>query len=97
MNKALRAMMKGAVWRDYSSISGRPSLLWLPVNCLSSLYHPASASHSVSLFLSLQAVLFDIINKNFDKIKRPRGDGKALIYWGRLQARFFFFNKQQPV
>uniref|UniRef100_A0A3Q1JAN1 Proteasome activator complex subunit 1 n=1 Tax=Anabas testudineus TaxID=64144 RepID=A0A3Q1JAN1_ANATE len=26
------------------------------------------------------AVLFDIINKNFDKIKRPRGDGKALIY-----------------
>uniref|UniRef100_A0A3Q3CXK6 Proteasome activator complex subunit 1 n=1 Tax=Haplochromis burtoni TaxID=8153 RepID=A0A3Q3CXK6_HAPBU len=28
----------------------------------------------------LQAVLFDIINKNFDKIKRPRGDGKALIY-----------------
>ncbi|CAK6951917.1 proteasome activator complex subunit 1 [Scomber scombrus] len=26
------------------------------------------------------AVLFDIINKNYDKIKRPRGDGKALIY-----------------
>ncbi|CAJ1082436.1 hypothetical protein PFLUV_G00254270 [Xyrichtys novacula] len=26
------------------------------------------------------AVLFDIITKNFDKIKRPRGDGKALIY-----------------
>ncbi|XP_068603861.1 proteasome activator complex subunit 1 isoform X2 [Brachionichthys hirsutus] len=26
------------------------------------------------------AVLFDVINKNYDKIKRPRGDGKALIY-----------------
>lgn len=26
------------------------------------------------------AVMFDIINKNYDKIKRPRGDGKALIY-----------------
>ncbi|XP_017287802.1 proteasome activator complex subunit 1 [Kryptolebias marmoratus] len=26
------------------------------------------------------AVLFDIITKNYDKIKRPRGDGKALIY-----------------
>ncbi|KAM6971265.1 proteasome activator complex subunit 1 [Tautogolabrus adspersus] len=26
------------------------------------------------------AVLFDIINKNFDKIKKPRGEGKALIY-----------------
>ncbi|XP_035981152.1 proteasome activator complex subunit 1 [Fundulus heteroclitus] len=26
------------------------------------------------------AVLFDIINKNYDKIKKPRGDGKALIY-----------------
>ncbi|XP_072234621.1 proteasome activator complex subunit 1 [Leuresthes tenuis] len=24
--------------------------------------------------------LFDIINKNYDKIKKPRGDGKALIY-----------------
>ncbi|XP_031728255.1 proteasome activator complex subunit 1 [Anarrhichthys ocellatus] len=26
------------------------------------------------------AVLFDVITKNFDKIKKPRGDGKALIY-----------------
>uniref|UniRef100_A0A1A8J8Y9 Proteasome activator complex subunit 1 n=1 Tax=Nothobranchius kuhntae TaxID=321403 RepID=A0A1A8J8Y9_NOTKU len=26
------------------------------------------------------AALFDIINKNYDKIKKPRGDGKALIY-----------------
>lgn len=26
------------------------------------------------------AVLFDIINKNYDKIKKPRGEGKALIY-----------------
>ncbi|XP_020494195.1 proteasome activator complex subunit 1 [Labrus bergylta] len=26
------------------------------------------------------AVLFDIINKNYNKIKKPRGDGKALIY-----------------
>ncbi|XP_062335949.1 proteasome activator complex subunit 1 [Osmerus eperlanus] len=26
------------------------------------------------------AVLFDIINKNYDKIKKPRGDSKALIY-----------------
>ncbi|XP_069044259.1 proteasome activator complex subunit 1 isoform X2 [Lepisosteus oculatus] len=26
------------------------------------------------------AVLYDIISKNFDKIKKPRGDGKALIY-----------------
>ncbi|KAL7373165.1 hypothetical protein ABVT39_000371 [Epinephelus coioides] len=26
------------------------------------------------------AVLFDIITKNYDKIKKPRGDGKALIY-----------------
>lgn len=26
------------------------------------------------------AVLFDIITKNYDKIKRPRGNGKALIY-----------------
>ncbi|XP_013880716.1 proteasome activator complex subunit 1 [Austrofundulus limnaeus] len=29
---------------------------------------------------NIYAVLFDIINKNYDKIKRPRGDGKALIY-----------------
>ncbi|XP_022054648.1 proteasome activator complex subunit 1 [Acanthochromis polyacanthus] len=29
---------------------------------------------------STYAVLFDIINKNYDKIKKPRGDGKALIY-----------------
>nr|ACO07462.1 Proteasome activator complex subunit 1 [Oncorhynchus mykiss] len=27
------------------------------------------------------ALLFDIINKNYDKIKKPRGDCKALIYW----------------
>lgn len=26
------------------------------------------------------AVLFDLINKNYDKIKKPRGDCKALIY-----------------
>ncbi|KAJ8413242.1 hypothetical protein AAFF_G00092380 [Aldrovandia affinis] len=26
------------------------------------------------------AVLYDIINKNYDKIKKPRGDSKALIY-----------------
>ncbi|XP_046880412.1 proteasome activator complex subunit 1 isoform X2 [Hypomesus transpacificus] len=26
------------------------------------------------------AVLFDIIDKNYDKIKKPRGDSKALIY-----------------
>ncbi|KAF7667319.1 hypothetical protein LDENG_00067500 [Lucifuga dentata] len=26
------------------------------------------------------AVLFDIINKNYNKIKKPKGDGKALIY-----------------
>ncbi|XP_068438219.1 proteasome activator complex subunit 1 [Clinocottus analis] len=26
------------------------------------------------------AVLFDVINKNYEKIKKPRGDGKALIY-----------------
>ncbi|XP_072536386.1 proteasome activator complex subunit 1 [Salminus brasiliensis] len=26
------------------------------------------------------AVLFDVINKNYDKIKKPRGDCKALIY-----------------
>ncbi|XP_066538880.1 proteasome activator complex subunit 1 isoform X2 [Hoplias malabaricus] len=26
------------------------------------------------------ALLFDVINKNFDKIKKPRGDCKALIY-----------------
>ncbi|MBN3304457.1 PSME1 protein, partial [Amia calva] len=26
------------------------------------------------------AVLYDIISKNFDKIKKPRGDSKALIY-----------------
>ncbi|XP_060949630.1 proteasome activator complex subunit 1 [Limanda limanda] len=26
------------------------------------------------------AVLFDVITKNYDKIKKPRGDGKALIY-----------------
>ncbi|XP_062377943.1 proteasome activator complex subunit 1 [Sardina pilchardus] len=26
------------------------------------------------------AVLYDIINKNYDKIKKPRGDCKALIY-----------------
>ncbi|XP_008290998.1 proteasome activator complex subunit 1 isoform X2 [Stegastes partitus] len=26
------------------------------------------------------AVLFDIITKNYDKIMKPRGDGKALIY-----------------
>lgn len=26
------------------------------------------------------AVLFDLIRKNFDKIKKPRGDSKALIY-----------------
>uniref|UniRef100_A0A3Q4AR01 Proteasome activator complex subunit 1 n=1 Tax=Mola mola TaxID=94237 RepID=A0A3Q4AR01_MOLML len=26
------------------------------------------------------AVLYDIITKNYDKIKKPRGDGKALIY-----------------
>lgn len=34
------------------------------------------------LFLSPthQAVLLDIINKNYDKIKKPRGDCKALIY-----------------
>ncbi|CAG5895774.1 unnamed protein product [Menidia menidia] len=31
-------------------------------------------------FSSLQSELFDIINKNYDKIKKPRGDGKALIY-----------------
>lgn len=37
-------------------------------------------SHSLCLSVSLQAVLFDIINKNYDKIKKPRGDGKALIY-----------------
>ncbi|XP_059182897.1 proteasome activator complex subunit 1 [Centropristis striata] len=29
---------------------------------------------------STYAVLFDIITKNYDKIKKPRGDGKALIY-----------------
>uniref|UniRef100_A0AAQ4RMT9 Proteasome activator complex subunit 1 n=2 Tax=Gasterosteus aculeatus aculeatus TaxID=481459 RepID=A0AAQ4RMT9_GASAC len=29
---------------------------------------------------STYAVLFDIINKNYDKIKKPKGDGKALIY-----------------
>uniref|UniRef100_A0A672GU45 Proteasome activator complex subunit 1 n=1 Tax=Salarias fasciatus TaxID=181472 RepID=A0A672GU45_SALFA len=29
---------------------------------------------------NIYAVLFDIINKNYDKIKKPRGDGKALIY-----------------
>ncbi|KAF6722896.1 Proteasome activator complex subunit 1 [Oryzias melastigma] len=29
---------------------------------------------------NIYAVLFDIIKKNYDKIKRPRGDGKALIY-----------------
>lgn len=26
------------------------------------------------------AVLFDVINKNYGKIKKPRGEGKALIY-----------------
>ncbi|XP_062235640.1 proteasome activator complex subunit 1 isoform X1 [Platichthys flesus] len=26
------------------------------------------------------AVLYDVITKNYDKIKKPRGDGKALIY-----------------
>lgn len=26
------------------------------------------------------AILYDIINKNFDKIKKPRGESKALIY-----------------
>uniref|UniRef100_A0A8D3C664 Proteasome activator complex subunit 1 n=1 Tax=Scophthalmus maximus TaxID=52904 RepID=A0A8D3C664_SCOMX len=26
------------------------------------------------------AVLFDVITKNYDKIKKPKGDGKALIY-----------------
>ncbi|XP_029979290.1 proteasome activator complex subunit 1 isoform X3 [Sphaeramia orbicularis] len=26
------------------------------------------------------AALFDIVNKNYDKIKKPRGDGKAPIY-----------------
>ncbi|KAG7247254.1 hypothetical protein CRUP_018390, partial [Coryphaenoides rupestris] len=26
------------------------------------------------------AVLFDIINKNYDKIMKPRGDNKALVY-----------------
>ncbi|KAM9827254.1 proteasome activator complex subunit 1 [Neosynchiropus ocellatus] len=26
------------------------------------------------------AVLFDVINKNYDKIKKPRGEGKAMIY-----------------
>ncbi|XP_034027132.1 proteasome activator complex subunit 1 [Thalassophryne amazonica] len=26
------------------------------------------------------AVLFDIINKNYDKIKKPRGDSKGLLY-----------------
>lgn len=35
---------------------------------------------SVLLRVSVQAVLFDIITKNYDKIKKPRGDGKALIY-----------------
>lgn len=35
--------------------------------------------------LSVQAVLFDIITKNYDKIKKPRGDGKALIYWDDQQ------------
>ncbi|KAF0028248.1 hypothetical protein F2P81_019335 [Scophthalmus maximus] len=27
-----------------------------------------------------EAVLFDVITKNYDKIKKPKGDGKALIY-----------------
>lgn len=26
------------------------------------------------------AMLFDVVNKNYDKIKKPRGDGKAPIY-----------------
>uniref|UniRef100_A0A8C7KLM1 Proteasome activator complex subunit 1 n=1 Tax=Oncorhynchus kisutch TaxID=8019 RepID=A0A8C7KLM1_ONCKI len=30
--------------------------------------------------VAVQAVLLDIINKNYDKIKKPRGDCKALIY-----------------
>ncbi|KAM9333480.1 proteasome activator complex subunit 1 [Pholidichthys leucotaenia] len=29
---------------------------------------------------NIYAVLFDIINKNYDKIKKPRGEGKAPIY-----------------
>ncbi|XP_035474487.2 proteasome activator complex subunit 1 [Scophthalmus maximus] len=29
---------------------------------------------------STYAVLFDVITKNYDKIKKPKGDGKALIY-----------------
>lgn len=37
--------------------------------------------NAVCLPVSVQAVLFDIITKNYDKIKKPRGDGKALIYW----------------
>lgn len=39
-----------------------------------------SQTPSVLLRVSVQAVLFDIITKNYDKIKKPRGDGKALIY-----------------
>ncbi|XP_028649531.1 proteasome activator complex subunit 1 [Erpetoichthys calabaricus] len=29
---------------------------------------------------NIYAILYDIVSKNFDKIKKPRGDSKALIY-----------------
>lgn len=45
------------------------------VSCLRPL-----VNERVSSCVSVQAVLFDIITKNYDKIKKPRGDGKALIY-----------------
>lgn len=30
--------------------------------------------------LALQAVLYDIILKNFEKLKKPRGETKGMIY-----------------
>ncbi|XP_034998614.1 proteasome activator complex subunit 1 [Hippoglossus stenolepis] len=50
------------------------------------LVHELDQYQYFELLLVLQdicntyAVLFDVINKNYDKIKKPRGDGKALIY-----------------
>lgn len=105
MNKAAQVMMKGAVWHDNSSGRRRLSLL-LP-SALPPFPSPLHLQMSFPLHIStdffffsfphlyfcLQAVLFDIINKNYDKIKKPRGDGKALIYWDPPVCLFFFLTR----
>ncbi|KAG9356000.1 hypothetical protein JZ751_000844 [Albula glossodonta] len=55
------------------------------VDCVRTLYEasPPHQTAACSVFRHRYqdtAVLYDIISKNYDKIKRPRGDCKALIY-----------------